>query len=69
MLHPTINLDHATDALDTLSVEHRQLIHLTYYSGFSTSQVANLLDLSPETVDARLHSSMLHLQDALAAAA
>jgi DNA-directed RNA polymerase specialized sigma24 family protein len=69
MLHTTINLDHATDALDTLSAEHRQSIHLSYYSGFSTDQVATLLGLSPELAEARLSDGLDNLRAALRTAA
>ena len=64
-----LNLDHATEALDTLDAELRQSIHLTYYSGFSTNQVADLLGVSVETIDARLSDGLSSLREALAAAA
>ncbi|MCU1405713.1 MAG: hypothetical protein JWQ43_2016 [Glaciihabitans sp.] len=65
----TINLDHATDALETLSPEHRQSIHLRYYSGFSDTQVAALLGLSTELVQERLRDGLRDLRNALDSAA
>ena len=68
--HPTeINLDHATDALDSLDAELRQSIHLTYYSGFSNEQVADLLGVSVETIEERLSNGLRSLREALASAA
>lgn len=76
MLHPTItldqnpiDLDHAADALDTLDAELRQSIHLTYYSGFSNTQVANLLGVAPEVIEARLRTGLTSLREALDSAA
>jgi RNA polymerase sigma factor (sigma-70 family) len=69
MSNPTINLDHATEALDALSPEHRQSIHLAYYAGFSNEQVADLLGVSVETADARLHDGLANLRDVLSVAA
>lgn len=76
MLHPTItldhnpiDLDHATDALDTLDAELRQSIHLTYYSGFSNAQVANLLGVTTEVAETRLRDGLTSLREALASAA
>jgi RNA polymerase sigma factor (sigma-70 family) len=76
MLHNTmtkttfdINLDHATEALDTLDAELRQSLHLTYYSGFSTNQVADLLGVSVATIDERLSNGLSSLREALASAA
>lgn len=62
---PTIDLDHSTDALDTLSPELRQSIHLTYYSGFSNSQVADLLGVSVEVIEARVRDGLRSLREAL----
>ncbi|WP_181243399.1 sigma factor-like helix-turn-helix DNA-binding protein [Glaciihabitans tibetensis] len=64
-----INLDHATDALDSLDAELRQSIHLAFYSGFSTNQVANLLGVSVETAETRLSNGLVSLREALASAA
>jgi DNA-directed RNA polymerase specialized sigma24 family protein len=68
-LDHALNLDHATEALDTLDAELRQSIHHTYYSGFSTNQVADLLGVSVETIDARLCDGLTNLREALASAA
>ena len=39
MFDLTTTLDHSAEALETLSPEHRQSIHLSFYSGFSNEQV------------------------------
>lgn len=62
-------LDHATEAIDTLSPEHRQAIHLAYYSGFSNDQVADLLGVSVDVADSRLSEGLTHLRSALRVAA
>ena len=69
MFNPTINLDHSTDALETLSPELRQSIHLAYYSGFSNEQVADLLGVEVTVVEERLSDGLASLRDAMAVAA
>jgi DNA-directed RNA polymerase specialized sigma24 family protein len=69
MFTPTINLDNATEAIDTLSPEHRQAIHLAYYAGFDNTQVANLLGVSVDVADDRLSEGLTHLREALRFAA
>ena len=69
MFTPTINLDNATEAIDTLSPEHRQAIHLAYYAGFSNNQVADLLGVTVDVADDRLTEGLTHLREALRIAA
>jgi|LIDZ01.1.fsa_nt_gi RNA polymerase sigma-70 factor (ECF subfamily) len=69
MQHATLNLDHATDALDALPAEQSQSIHLTYYSGFTNEQVASLLGVTVETIETRLRDGLTSLHEALATAA
>ena len=69
MFTPTINLDNATDALDTLAPELRQAIHLAYYAGFSNNQVADLLGVTVDVADDRLTEGLTHLREALRIAA
>ena len=69
MFTPTIDLDNATEAIDTLSPEHRQAIHLAYYAGFDNTQVANLLGVTADVADARLSAGLTELRDALRFAA
>lgn len=71
IIKPTIdiNLDHATDALDSLDAELRQSIHLAFYAGFSNNQVADLLGVSVETAETRLADGLTSLREALASAA
>ena len=67
--HSTIDLDHATEALDTLSAEHRQSIHLRYSAGFSPEQVADLLGLPVDVAETRLDDGLRQLRAALRIAA
>jgi DNA-directed RNA polymerase specialized sigma24 family protein len=69
MQNTTLNLDNATEALDTLSAEHRQSIHLSYSAGFSTEQVADLLGVPVDVAEARLEDGLTHLREALRVAA
>lgn len=69
MFTPTIDLDNATEAIDTLSPEHRQAIHLAYYAGFDNAQVANLLGVTADVADERLSAGLTELRVALRFAA
>ncbi|MBX0299353.1 hypothetical protein K2F54_05105 [Cryobacterium sp. 1639] len=69
MFTATHNLDNAAEAIDTLSPEHRQAIHLAYYAGFSKNQVADLLGVTPDVADTRLSEGLTHLREALRIAA
>lgn len=62
-------LDHSTEALDALSPEHRQAIHLAYYAGFTHNQVADLLGVSVDVAQTRLSEGLTHLREALRIAA
>jgi DNA-directed RNA polymerase specialized sigma24 family protein len=61
MHNPTINLDHAPEALDALSPEQRQAINLSYFSGFTNEQVAGLLGVAVEVVEERLRDGFAAL--------
>jgi DNA-directed RNA polymerase specialized sigma24 family protein len=61
MFNPTINLDHSPEALDALSPEQRQAINLSYFSGFTNEQVAGLLGVTVEVVEARLRGGFAAL--------
>ena len=54
MHNATIDLDRSTEALEALSPEVRQSIHLVYSSGFTTGQVSDLLGVTVEVVEQRL---------------
>jgi DNA-directed RNA polymerase specialized sigma24 family protein len=69
MFTATHTLDHATEAIETLSPEHRQAIHLAYYAGFNNDQVADLLGVTPAVADSRLTEGLTHLRAALRVAA
>jgi DNA-directed RNA polymerase specialized sigma24 family protein len=69
MFAPTHPFDHAAEAIDTLSSEHRQAIHLSCYGGFNNAQVAELLGVTVDVADARLVDGLTHLREALRVAA
>ena len=69
MFTATHTFDNATEAIDTLSPEHRQAIHLAYYAGFDNNQVADLLGVSVDVADARLSEGLSSLREALRVAA
>jgi RNA polymerase sigma-70 factor (ECF subfamily) len=52
-------------ALDELPTEQRQVIELAYFSGFSHSQIAELLGIPPGTVKGRMRLGMGKLRIAL----
>lgn len=53
-------------ALKTLPPEQQEVTELAHYSGASYTEIAELLDLPPETVKRRLYLAMLRLQEAYA---
>ena len=57
MLNPTINLDRSPEALDALPPELRQAVSLSYFSGFANEQIAGLLGVTVEVVEARLREA------------
>lgn len=50
------------EALDRLSDEHREVVHLTFYEGLSYREVSEILDIPEGTVKSR----MFHARRALA---
>jgi RNA polymerase sigma-70 factor (ECF subfamily) len=55
----------ASDALRSLTEIQRQVVTLTYFGGFSQSEVAQLLGLPLATVKARIREGLLGLRNAL----
>ncbi len=53
-------------ALQRLSLNHRQVIALFYLGGFSLEEIAHILDCPVGTVKSRLHYARLRLRDLLA---
>ena len=51
-----------TDAMAQLSPEHRAVIRRSYYLGWSTTQIAEDLDIAEGTVKSRLHYAIRALR-------
>jgi RNA polymerase sigma-70 factor (ECF subfamily) len=51
--------------MQILKPEQQTILQLTYWEGFSLSEVARKLGLPPGTVKSRLHSALKHLRDYL----
>lgn len=49
--------------LQKLSDEHQQLIHLSYYQGYTHEQIAKALDMPLGTVKTRLRAALLQLRN------
>ena len=47
-------LSYVWDAVKALPVPYREAIHLFYYEGYSTAQIARILDQKESTVRSRL---------------
>ncbi len=51
-----------TDALAQLSAEHREVIRLSYYLGWTTAQIADNLHITEWFVKSRLHLALRALR-------
>jgi DNA-binding NarL/FixJ family response regulator len=51
-----------TDALAQLSAEHREVISLSYYQGWTTAQIADNLHITEWFVKSRLHLALRALR-------
>jgi RNA polymerase sigma-70 factor (ECF subfamily) len=65
-LEPTLDRIVVTDALDSLSPEHRAVIVETYYRGRSVAEAARVLGIPPGTVKSRCYYGLRALKLALA---
>jgi len=52
-------------AIEKLTDEHREVIKLYYFDGFSYKEIANLLNISIGTVKSRLNRAKEHLKEEL----
>jgi len=50
------------DAMALLSTEHRAVIERSYYRGWTTTQIANDLQIAEGTVKSRLHYAVRALR-------
>ena len=66
---PTSEDDLLPKALARLSEQHRQVIELTYYFGFSYSEIAVIVDCPENTVKTRMFHARKNLQQLLPALA
>jgi RNA polymerase sigma-70 factor, ECF subfamily len=58
----------AWEALGSLTPIQRQVLTLTYFAGFSHSEVAQILGLAPATVKTKINDGLTGLRDALGVA-
>ena len=67
-LHATISAEYETmmrDGLDTLTAEQRVLIELSYYDGYTQSQISERLELPLGTVKTRIRQGLMKLREHL----
>lgn len=53
------------EAMQRLSPEQRTVIHLHYFEGFSTGEIAQMLDMRSATVRSHLHRARIAMRNAL----
>ena len=59
------DLSYVWDAVKSLPVKYREVIHLFYYEGYSTGQIAQLLRMNESTVRSRLRRGREQLKSIL----
>lgn len=59
------DLSYIWDAVKSLPVKYREIIHLFYYEGYSTGQIARLLRMNESTVRSRLRRGREQLKSIL----
>lgn len=59
------DLSFVWDAVKSLPVQFREVIHLHYYEGYSTAEIAKLLGRNPATVRSDLHRGREKLKSVL----
>ena len=57
--------DHLYIAISKLSFDHRTVIELAYFYGYSIAEIAEIIDCPQNTVKTRLHYSRRHLKNLL----
>ena len=50
------------DAVRSLRAEHQEVIHLFYYEGYSSKEIADILEINENTVKSRLRRARMELQ-------
>ena len=50
------------DAVRSLSPEHQEVIHLFYYEGYASKEIAEMLDVNENTIKSRLRRARLELK-------
>ena len=53
------------EAMQGLSPEQRTVVHLHYFEGFSTGEVAQMLGIRPATARSHLHRARIAMRNAL----
>lgn len=59
------DLSFVWEAVKTLPEKHREVIHLFYYEGYSTAQIAHILQRNEATVRSDLHRGRTKLKELL----
>lgn len=59
------DLSFVWDAVKKLPVKYREVIHLFYYEGYATGQIAKILKMNEATVRSYLHRGRAKLKDLL----
>lgn len=59
------NLSFVWDAVKSLPVTYREVIHLFYLEGYSTAEIASILNKNESTVRSSLHRGRLRLKEIL----
>ena len=59
------DLSFVWDAVNTLPVKYREVIHLFYHEGYSAVQIAKILQKNEATVRSHLHRGRILLKELL----
>lgn len=62
---PRIEHEHLREALDRIAPDHRKLLHLAFFSGFTHTELARHLRLPLGTVKTRIRAAIMEMRDLL----
>ena len=52
-------------SLDLISVDQRSVVELTYFSGYSYQEIADIMKVSESSVKTWIHRARIHLRKTL----